>query len=213
MKKAFETISVIGLGYIGLPTAAMFASFGMKVIGVDINQDVVDSINKGIAHISEPALEDIVSKTVSNGSLRATRFSEPADAFLIAVPTPFEDGEHVIKKPNLSYLFSAVDLIAPIIKKGDLIILESTSPVGTTEKLIHRLSKKRSDLIFPQETSIDSDINVAYCPERVLPGQIVRELVENDRVIGGISNECSRRATDLYKIFVRGNCPNQCKDS
>ena len=116
-EERFETISVIGLGYIGLPTAAMFASFGMKVIGVDINQDVVDSINKGIAHISEPALEDIVSKTVSNGSLRATRFSEPADAFLIAVPTPFEDGEHVIKKPNLSYLFSAVDLIAPIIKK------------------------------------------------------------------------------------------------
>ena len=204
----FGTISVIGLGYIGLPTAAMFASFKKKVVGVDVNQHTVNKINKGQIHIIEPELDTLVNVAVTEGYLRATTRPEVADAFLIAVPTPFLpiDSESDIPKPNLNYIESAVNAIAPVLKKGDLVILESTSPVGTTEKMAEWLASARTDLTFPQKHGDKSDIRIAYCPERVLPGHVVRELVENDRVIGGLTEKCSNQAIELYKTFVKGNC-------
>ncbi len=195
------TISVIGLGYIGLPAAAMFASRKVKVIGVDVNQHAIDTINQGKIHIVEPELDLIVQAAVSGGYLKATNKPEPADAFLIAVPTPFK-GDH---EPDLSYVLSASESIAPVLKKGDVVILESTSPVGTTEKMVEILSKARPDLKFPsQENQENIDVHIAYCPERVLPGQVVRELVQNDRIIGGLTKECSQKAIDVYRVFVQG---------
>lgn len=196
-----KIISVIGLGYIGLPAAAMFAINGAKVIGVDVNQHAVDTINQGQIHIVEPGLQEIVSKAVSSGQLYATTKPEPADAFVIAVPTPFK-GDH---EPDLSYIEAVSKALAPVLKKGDTIILESTSPVGTTEQLVNWLSETRPELKFPHESDNDEpDIYVAYCPERVLPGQVIKELVENDRIIGGITDICSEKAIEIYKIFVQG---------
>ena len=203
---SFETISVIGLGYIGLPTAAMFASRKKKVIGVDVNQHAIDTINRGEIHIVEPDLDMIVHAAVSEGYLRATNVPEPADAFLIAVPTPFKDSNSEIPEPDLKYIEAAAKSIAPVLKQGDLVILESTSPVGATEQLANWLAEIRSDLSFPQTAGHEADVNVAHCPERVLPGHVVRELLENDRVIGGMSSKCSKRAIELYKIFVKGEC-------
>lgn len=203
---SFKTISVIGLGYIGLPTAAMFASRKKKVIGVDVNQHAIDTINRGEIHIVEPDLDMIVHAAVSEGYLRATNIAEPADAFLIAVPTPFKDSDSDIPEPDLKYIEAAAKSIAPALKKGDLVILESTSPVGATEQLADWLADIRGDLSFPQTSGEQADINVAHCPERVLPGHVVRELVENDRVIGGMSAKCSERAIELYKTFVKGEC-------
>lgn len=202
MKNEFQTISMIGLGYIGLPTAAMFASRKIRVIGVDVNQHAVDTINRGEIHIVEPELDMIVSAAVNQGFLRATTAPEPADAFLIAVPTPFE-ADH---QPDLSYVRAAADAIAPVLRKGNLVILESTSPVGTTEDMARRLAAARPDLSFPQDAGESADVNVAYCPERVLPGQVVHELVVNARVIGGMTLRCSQRAASLYKIFVQAEC-------
>ncbi|NIY87094.1 UDP-N-acetyl-D-mannosamine dehydrogenase [Vibrio campbellii] len=204
---SFETISVIGLGYIGLPTAAMFASRKKKVIGIDVNQHAVDTINQGKIHIIEPDLDMIVSAAVTEGYLKASTTPESADAFLIAVPTPFlpcEEGE--VPAPDLSYIEAASKAIAPVLKKGDLVILESTSPVGATEQMAAWLAEARSDLTFPQTHGDNADVNVAHCPERVLPGHVVRELVENDRVIGGMSARCSERSVELYKTFVLGEC-------
>ena len=203
---SFETISVIGLGYIGLPTAAMFASRKKKVIGVDVNPKIVDTVNRGEIHIVEPDLDLIVRSAVKDGYFKAVVSPEPADAFLIAVPTPFEDGFEEVPQPDLRYVEQAAQAISPVLKKGDLVILESTCPVGTTEQLVNWLSTSRPDLSFPNNGENGSDISVAYCPERVLPGQVVRELVENDRVIGGVSNICSERAVTLYKVFVEGSC-------
>jgi len=204
---SFETISVIGLGYIGLPTAAMFASRKKKVIGVDVNENAVNTINRGEIHIVEPELDILVHVAVNQGYLKATLTPEPADAFLIAVPTPFlpceKDG---IPEPDLKYIKSAVKAIAPVLKAGDLVILESTSPVGATEQMAEWLAAARNDLTFPQNNAEDSDIRIAHCPERVLPGHVVRELVENDRVIGGLTAKCSRTAVELYEIFVEGEC-------
>ncbi|MGF1910257.1 UDP-N-acetyl-D-mannosamine dehydrogenase [Vibrio kasasachensis] len=203
---SFDVISVIGLGYIGLPTAAMFASRKKKVIGVDINQNAVDTINRGAIHIVEPDLDMMVHAAVSEGYLRATTKAEPADAFLIAVPTPFLPAtDDQLPTPDLSYIQSAAESIAPVLKKGDLIVLESTSPVGATEQLSEWLADLRRDLVFPHVDQ-NCDIHIAHCPERVLPGQVVRELVENDRVIGGITKRCSEKSIDLYKIFVKGEC-------
>lgn len=197
-----STVSVIGLGYIGLPTAAMFASRKVKVIGVDINQHAVDTINQGKIHIVEPELDMIVHSVVTEGFLRATTKPEPAEAFLIAVPTPFKD-DHV---PDLVYVQAATESIAPVLKKGDIVILESTSPVGTTELMLQWLSSARPDLRFPiAGADINSiDVNIAYCPERVLPGHVVRELIANDRVIGGLTEACSKRAAEIYQVFVEG---------
>lgn len=199
---SFETVSVVGLGYIGLPTAAMFASRKKKVIGVDVNESAVNTINKGKIHIVEPELDMIVHAAVAEGYLKATTKPEPADAFLIAVPTPFK-GDH---EPDLSYIEAASKAIAPVLKKGDLVILESTSPVGATEQMAEWLSEARPDLSFPQHEGENADINVAHCPERVLPGHVVRELVENDRVIGGMTPKCSERSVELYKTFVAAEC-------
>ncbi|AZZ99580.1 UDP-N-acetyl-D-mannosamine dehydrogenase [Pseudoalteromonas sp. R3] len=203
---SFETISVIGLGYIGLPTAAMFASRKKKVIGIDVNQHAVDTINRGEIHIVEPELDMIVHAAVTEGYLKATTIPEPADAFLIAVPTPFKNNDSEIPEPDLSYIEAASKAIAPVLKKGDLVILESTSPVGATEQMAEWLAAVRPDLTFPQIAGDNADVNVAHCPERVLPGHVVRELVENDRVIGGMTAKCSARAVELYKTFVQGEC-------
>lgn len=203
---SFETISVVGLGYIGLPTAAMFASRKKKVIGVDVNKNAVDTINRGEIHIVEPELDMIVHAAVTEGYLKATTSPEPADAFLIAVPTPFKNNDSEIPEPDLSYIKAASKAIAPVLKKGDLVILESTSPVGATEKMSEWLANERGDLSFPQHCGAESDIRIAHCPERVLPGHVVRELVENDRVIGGMTARCSEAAIELYKTFVEGDC-------
>ncbi len=196
----FGTVSMIGLGYIGLPTAAMFAARRTRVIGVDINQHAVDTINRGQIHIVEPELDMIVHSAVSEGYLRATTRPEPADAFLIAVPTPFQ-GDH---EPDVSYVKAAAESIAPVLRAGNLVVLESTSPVGTTEQMVEWLAAARPDLRFPRPGCGEVDVHVAYCPERVLPGQVVRELVENDRIIGGLTPACSARAVELYRIFVQG---------
>ena len=198
----FERIAIVGMGYIGLPTAAVFANEGMSVIGIDIHRHAVDTINRGEIHIVEPDLDRMVRQAVLSGKLKASITPEPADAFLIAVPTPFKDNH----EPDLSYVEAAALSIAPFLTKGNLIILESTSPVGTTEHLAELLSSKRRDLSFPQHAGEDADIQLAYCPERVLPGHILHELIENDRIIGGLTESSARRAASLYKIFVKGSC-------
>jgi len=198
----FNTISMIGLGYIGLPTATLFASRKKKVIGVDVSKHAVDTINQGRIHIVEPELDMLVHAAVSEGYLRATLTPEPAEAFLIAVPTPFKDGH----KPDLSYIESAAKAIAPVLAKGNLVVLESTSPVGATEQMAAWLAEARPDLSFPQQAGEDADVQVAHCPERVLPGHVVRELVSNDRVIGGMTRKASEMAVGLYKTFVEGEC-------
>jgi UDP-N-acetyl-D-mannosaminuronic acid dehydrogenase len=194
-------VCVVGLGYIGLPTAAMFASRGVKVTGVDVNHRVVHTISSGRIHIVEPELDAIVHTAVSAHRLTATFAPSPADAFLIAVPTPFKDG-HV---PDLDYVKSAARSIAPVLKRGDIVILESTSPVGTTEQMAGWLAEERPDLCFPRHGESELvDVHIAYCPERVLPGKVVRELVQNDRVIGGLTPACAQRAADVYRVFVEG---------
>ncbi|MFS1441361.1 UDP-N-acetyl-D-mannosaminuronic acid dehydrogenase [Vibrio sp. 10N.286.55.E10] len=204
---SFETISVVGLGYIGLPTAAMFASRKLRVIGVDVSQHAVDTINQGKIHIVEPDLDMLVQAAVTEGYLKAVIKPEPADAFLIAVPTPFKEcAKGEVPEPDLRYIEAASKAIAPVLKKGDLVILESTSPVGATEQMADWLAEARADLSFPQRVGEQADVNIAHCPERVLPGHVVRELVENDRVIGGISKRCSERSVELYKNFVVGDC-------
>lgn len=199
---SFKRISVIGLGYIGLPTAAVLASRGVEVIGVDISKDAVDTINEGEIHIVEPDLDIAVRSTVSIGKLRATTTPEKAQAFMIAVPTPFM-GDH---EPDLSYIESATKAIAPVLEKGNIVILESTSPVGSTEKIAKWLAASRPDLSFPQQVGESADVNIAHCPERVLPGSVLQELVTNDRVIGGMTSACAARAKELYEIFVKGEC-------
>lgn len=198
---SFDTISVIGLGYIGLPTAAVFASKGKKVVGVDINARAVDTVNRGAIHIVEPALEQVVRDAVAQGCLRATCVPEAADAFLIAVPTPFRE-DH---QPDLRFVRAAAESVASVLKAGDLVILESTSPVGTTEQLAQWLADARPDLCFPHQSDAP-DVFIAYCPERVLPGKIMQELILNDRVIGGMTPACSARATQLYQLFLQGEC-------
>ena len=199
---SFKKIVVVGLGYIGLPTAAMFASRKVEVLGVDVNTNAVETINAGQIHIIEPDLDMLVHAAVKEGYLRASLTAEVADAFLLAVPTPFKRNN----EPDLSYIESAANSIAPVLKKGDLVILESTSPVGATEQLSKWLADARPDLTFPLEPTDTPDVNVAHCPERVLPGHVVKELVENDRVIGGITPRCSRRSLELYNSFVKGEC-------
>lgn len=199
---SFSTISVIGLGYIGLPTAAAFASRQKTVVGVDINAHAVETINRGEIHIVEPELDEVVKQAVQQGYLTATRTPVEADAFLIAVPTPFQSNH----EPDMKYVRAAAESIAPVLKKGSLVILESTSPVGSTEQMAQWLAERRPDLTFPQQVGEAADINIAYCPERVLPGQVMVELIKNDRVIGGMTAICSARASALYNIFLEGEC-------
>ncbi|MBX9469914.1 MAG: UDP-N-acetyl-D-mannosamine dehydrogenase [Rhizobium sp.] len=199
----FKRISVIGLGYIGLPTAAMFASRKIEVVGVDVNQQAVDTINRGEVHIVEPDLDMVVRAVVREGYLRATTMPEPAEAFLIAVPTPFKGENH---EPDLSFIEAAARAVAPVLESGNLVVLESTSPVGATEAMASWLAETRPDLSFPQDAGAASDIRIAHCPERVLPGKVMQELITNDRVIGGITPACSEAAAKLYRTFVTGDC-------
>jgi UDP-N-acetyl-D-mannosaminuronic acid dehydrogenase len=203
MARTVEKLCVIGLGYIGLPTAATFASRGKTVFGVDINRRAVEKINAGEPHFAEPELDMLLSAAVTTGKLVAITKPEPADAFIIAVPTPIGDD----KKADMRFVDAATDSIAPVLRSGDLIILESTSPVGTTARISRRLAAARPDLRFPVAGNGGHlDVNVAHCPERILPGRMIRELVENDRIIGGMTEECGARAQALYQTFVRGEC-------
>lgn len=194
MNQRHQTVCVIGLGYIGLPTAALLASQGYDIVGVDINPDIVDSIQGGVAHFAEADLDKLLASAISNRKLRVTSLVESAEIFIIAVPTPLKAD----KSPDLTAVEAAFESIAPKLKSGDLVILESTCPVGTTESMAERLNSLRPDLC--------KKIHVAYCPERVLPGQILKELVDNDRVVGGISPACTKAAIDFYQSFVKGGC-------
>jgi UDP-N-acetyl-D-mannosaminuronic acid dehydrogenase len=198
-ESVLESVGVIGLGYIGLPTAAIMASNDITVVGVDVSQETVDAVNRGDVPFVEPDLGAYVSRAVSHGKLRATTTPEPADAFIIAVPTPFK-GDH---EPDLSYIESAARAIAPVLRGGELIILESTSPPGATQQMADWILGARPDL------SIDGSdgrpaIHVAHCPERVLPGRVMIELVANDRIVGGLTREAAERAKRLYEVFCRG---------
>lgn len=202
--EATPEVCVIGLGYIGLPTAAVIARANCRVTGVDVSQTVVETINRGEIHIEEMDLDGLVRGVVQRGFLRASTEIVSADVFVIAVPTPFEkDGNHT---PDVSYVIAAATSLAAVLKKGDCIILESTSPVGTTEALRDRLAALRPDLAMPGLTAGTADVAIAYCPERVLPGRILEELIHNDRSIGGITPRCARKALAFYKLFVRGAC-------
>jgi len=185
-------VVTIGLGYIGLPTSALIASHGTNVLGVDINQKVVNTINQGKIHIVEPDLDIIVSKAVCNGFFKASTKPTSADVYLIVVPTPFK-GNH---EPDISFVEAATKGIIPLLKKGDLYIIESTSPIGTTEKM--------QKLIFTSRPDLEGAIHIAYCPERVLPGNVMHELVENDRVIGGVDEDSTQKAISFYGKYVKG---------
>ena len=195
-------VCVLGLGYIGLPTAAVIARTGAHVLGVDVTASVVDTVNSGRIHIEEVDLDGLVQGVVARGTLRASLAIEPADVFVIAVPTPFDD-EH---RPNIGYVLKAATTIAAVLKPGDTVILESTSPIGTTEEVRDLLAQLRPDLRVPGRTGEAADVAIAYCPERVLPGRILVELIDNDRVIGGITPRCARKALAFYRRFVRGAC-------
>ena len=189
------TISVIGLGYIGLPTAALLASNGYFVFGMDVSDHAVNTINQGKIHIVEPDLDAFVRSSVTAGRLKASTEPQAGDVYMICVPTPFHEGEGV-PQPNIDYVLTATKSIAALIKQDDLIILESTSPVGTTEKMQNVLC----------DAGVDVDkVHIAYCPERVLPGKIMIELVENDRIVGGITPEATKAVADFYRTFVRGS--------
>lgn len=184
-------ICMLGLGYIGLPSAALLANRGYQVQGVDVSSEVVDTINQGEIHIVEPELDSFVRSAVNSGQLTASLKPEPADIFILAVPTPFHEGY----VPNVDYVLDATRSIAPVVKAGDLVILESTSPVGTTEKV--------ADVL--REAGVDIDaVHIAHCPERVLPGHIMRELVENDRIVGGMTPVASEKVAEFYRTFVSG---------
>jgi UDP-N-acetyl-D-mannosaminuronic acid dehydrogenase len=198
----FQKVAVLGLGYIGLPTAAVIASRGMRVIGVDVDEGVLKTVASGAIHIPEPDLEGLVQKVVSTGSLSVATTPKEADVFIIAVPTPIDKN----KRPDLRSVMAAVDSLTAVLRSGNLVILESTSPIGTTEKIAKKIFDNRPDLTIGAADNLKSEISVAYCPERVLPGRILSELVNNDRCIGGITPQCARRAQRFYKTFVRGAC-------
>jgi UDP-N-acetyl-D-mannosaminuronic acid dehydrogenase len=184
-------ICVIGLGYIGLPTAALLANRGYEVYGVDVVKETVDTINRGEIHIVEPELDTFVKSAVNSGKLKASLKPDFADVFIIAVPTPFHEGY----VPNIDYVISATKSIAPYVKEGNIVILESTSPVGTTDKIAEVLKENGVDI---------EKVYISHCPERVLPGQIMRELVENDRIVGGINEESTKQTANFYRSFVQG---------
>lgn len=198
----FKHICVIGLGYIGLPTAATFAAHGVKVTGVDVNPHAIDMINQGKVHIVEPDLDALVRDVVAQKKLSAQPQPCKADAYIVAVPTPFKENY----EPDLKYIEAAAKAIAPYLSQGNLVILESTSPVGATEQMAAWLSEARPDLTFPQQAGEQADILIAHCPERVLPGKVLQELISNDRIVGGMTPRCSQASIDLYKVFVKGDC-------
>src|ERR1700726_3560604 len=200
MDYPIKTVCVVGLCYIGLPTAATWASRGIDVIGVDINPQVVKAVNAGQPYFSEPDLDMLLRAATTLRKLRATAQPEPADAFVIAVPTPFRED----RSPNLDYIDLAADAIAPVLVSGNVVILESTSPVGTTGRLADRLARLRPDLRFPPTRHAEPlDVHVAHCPERVLPGRMVRELIENDRTCGGMTEARPEHAEAVYRVFLQ----------
>ena len=193
-------VCFMGLGYIGLPTSIIAAKHGVKVVGVDINPQVVEMTNQGRLHIIEPGMKEMLQEVVNNGCLHASNTPEVSDAYFIVVPTPFK-GDH---EPDISYVESATRMVLPLLKQGDLYIIESTSPVGTTEKM--------AELIYTERPELKDKIYIAYCPERVLPGNVIYELVHNDRVIGGINEASTKKAQEFYSLFVQGTLhPTDCK--
>ncbi len=196
-----QSICVIGLGYVGLPTAAILATYNANVIGVDVNEDIVARVNQGKIHIIEPELDALVAAAVQDGRLHATIQPKNADVFIIAVPTPTS----TTMGADLSYVEQATRSIAPVLKSGDVVILESTSPIGTTEKIAEWLHQEREDLSFPLSATDKAEVYIAHCPERVMPGHAISELLSNDRVIGGITPECANKAAAVYRIFCKGN--------
>lgn len=199
MGSAPVDLCVLGLGYIGLPTAAMFASGGLSVRGVDVHESVVDAVNAGAPHIVEPGLDDLVASVANSGSLSASVDVVPSDVFIIAVPTPFCDGH----KPDLAFVEAATRSLTPYLRAGDLIVLESTSPIGATERVAEWVREERPELVVGGGSDA---VAVAYCPERVLPGNILHELVHNDRIIGGLTSQCAERASAFYQQVVAGDC-------
>ncbi len=197
MARELQNIIVMGLGYIGLPTASMLATKGHQVLGVDVNQKAVDTINSGRIHIVEPDLDILVRSAVNSGNLRAGMAPEEGDTFILAVPTPFKEVNGNPKAPDLSYIEAATRAIAPFLREDNLVILESTSPVGTTEVVERIIDELRPELV--------GKVHFAHCPERVLPGHILRELVDNDRIIGGTTKAAVAKAKALYKTFCNGS--------
>ena len=190
----------MGLGYIGLPTSIIAAKHGVKIIGVDINSQVVNMTNQGRLHIIEPGMKEMLQEVVNNGCLHASNTPEVSDAYFIVVPTPFK-GDH---EPDISYVESATRMVLPLLKQGDLYIIESTSPVGTTEKM--------AELIYTERPELKDKVYIAYCPERVLPGNVIYELIHNDRVIGGLDEASTKKAQEFYSLFVQGTLhPTDCK--
>ena len=193
-------VCFMGLGYIGLPTSIIAAKHGVKVVGVDINPQVVEMTNQGRLHIIEPGMKEMLQEVVNNGCLHANHTPEISDAYFIVVPTPFK-GDH---EPDISYVESATRMVLPLLKQGDLYVIESTSPVGTTDKM--------AELIFTERPELKDKIFIAYCPERVLPGNVIYELIHNDRVIGGLDEASTKKAQEFYSLFVQGTLhPTDCK--
>ena len=193
-------VCFMGLGYIGLPTSIIAAKHGVKVVGVDINPQVVEMTNQGRLHIIEPGMKEMLQEVVNNGCLHASNTPEVSDAYFIVVPTPFK-GDH---EPDISYVESATRMVLPLLKQGDLYVIESTSPVGTTNKM--------AELIFTERPELKDKIFIAYCPERVLPGNVIYELIHNDRVIGGLDEASTKKAQEFYSLFVQGTLhPTDCK--
>lgn len=193
-------VCFMGLGYIGLPTSIIAAKHGVKVVGVDINPQVVNMTNQGRLHIIEPGMKEMLQEVVNNGCLHASNTPEVSDAYFMVVPTPFK-GDH---EPDISYVESATRMVLPLLKQGDLYVIESTSPVGTTEKM--------AELIFTERPELRDHVYIAYCPERVLPGNVIYELIHNDRVIGGLDEASTKKAQEFYSLFVQGTLhPTDCK--
>jgi len=199
---AMETLSIIGLGYIGLPTAVLFANAGLKVSGYDINEAIINKVNTGESHFNEPDLDVLLKNACDKGLFKAYTSIKPSDAYLIAVPTPILHN----KEPDLSYVIQAIEDISALLKPNDLVIIESTIPVGTCEKMAHLIHTLRPDLRPSGVFDDGVNIHIAHCPERVLPGRIVYELTHNDRIIGGITRKCTQKAINLYQFVIKGTC-------
>ena len=197
---ALSSAAVVGLGYIGLPTAVSLATGGLEVTGVDTNPGIVERVNRGEAPFAEPDLSVAVSGAVAMGRLRAQREMPQADAYVIAVPTPFTEGH----RADLSFIMAAAGAIADVLRGGEVIVLESTAPPGTTRRVSELIAARRPDLHLPHVPDVAPDVHVAHCPERVLPGRIMIEIATNDRVIGGLSPACAARAVELYRTFCHG---------
>ena len=202
MKDMNELITIIGTGYIGLPTAMVIADNGYQVCGYDNNTKLIKKLKSHEIHISEDGLENLFLKVTKNGNLSFSNKILQSDVFVITVPTPIKEDGY---EPELSYVFEAVKNICTVLKNGDLIILESTSPVGTTKNIYDLIHQSRPDIELPSESNENNSISIAYCPERILPGNTLSELVSNDRIVGGISKTCSKRASEFYRIFCKGN--------